>query len=250
MRLRILSDLHVEFGHVELPPCDADVVVLAGDIHQGLESPAWIRRQFPEQPVVWVAGNHEFYHQSVPSLLDQFRAACRDTNIHFLENEAVTIGGFTFLGCTLWTDFRLLGDEQQVDAWAQAAALITDFRRIRLEPEGRLLRSTDTIPWHEASRRWLEGEMARHDPRHTIMVTHHAPSARSLPAAQSRQLLSAAFASNLDALVERSRARLWIHGHTHHCTRYHIGETEVIANSRGYPKEVDPAFDPGLTVEI
>lgn len=56
MHLRILSDLHVEFGRVELPPCDADVVVLAGDIHQGLESPACIRRQSSEQPVVLVAG--------------------------------------------------------------------------------------------------------------------------------------------------------------------------------------------------
>lgn len=56
MRLTILSDLHVELGRVELPPCDADVLVLAGDIHQGLESPACIRRQFAEQPVVLVAG--------------------------------------------------------------------------------------------------------------------------------------------------------------------------------------------------
>ncbi|MCX6917635.1 MAG: metallophosphoesterase [Verrucomicrobia bacterium] len=199
---------------------------------------------------MWVAGNHEFYHQSVPSMLDQFLVACRDTNIHFLENEAVAIGGYTFVGCTLWTDFRLLGDDQQVDAWAQAAALITDFRRIRLEPDDRLMRSTDTILWHETSRRWLAGEMAGRDPRHTIVVTHHAPSARSLPGWQSRQLLSSAFASNLDALVERSRARLWVHGHTHHCTRYQIGETVIIANSRGYPKEIDPAFVPGLVIEI
>jgi hypothetical protein len=43
----------------------------------------------PEQPVVFVAGNHEFYHQTVPTALDELRAACQGTNIHFLENEAV-----------------------------------------------------------------------------------------------------------------------------------------------------------------
>jgi len=39
MRLRVLSDLHLEHfdGHRELPPAEADVVVLAGDIHRRAE---------------------------------------------------------------------------------------------------------------------------------------------------------------------------------------------------------------------
>ena len=32
MRIRVLSDLHREFGHIVLPEVAADVVVLAGDI--------------------------------------------------------------------------------------------------------------------------------------------------------------------------------------------------------------------------
>ncbi len=33
MKLHILSDVHVEFGPYDAPETDADVVVLAGDIH-------------------------------------------------------------------------------------------------------------------------------------------------------------------------------------------------------------------------
>jgi predicted phosphohydrolase len=250
MRLRVLGDLHLEFGEFSLPPAEADVVVLAGDIHQGVKGLEWIRRQFPKQPVVMIAGNHEFYHQSVPSFVDQIREASREFDIHFLENEAVELCGFTFLGCTLWTDFRLFGDNMQVDGWAQAAAIMNDFRLIRTDVDGRTLRSKETVVWHEASRRWLEAELARHEVTRTIVVTHHAPSQRSTPARHAGQLLNAAFTSNLDELVERSKVPMWIHGHTHHSTRYTIGRTQVLSNQRGYRQDGDKEFDPTLTVEL
>jgi hypothetical protein len=34
VRLRVLSDLHVEFAAFEPPPVDVDAVVLAGDINR------------------------------------------------------------------------------------------------------------------------------------------------------------------------------------------------------------------------
>lgn len=36
MKFHILSDLHVEFFECKLPPVDADAVLLAGDIGQGM----------------------------------------------------------------------------------------------------------------------------------------------------------------------------------------------------------------------
>ena len=249
MRLCVFSDLHCEFRPVTLPPADADVVVLAGDIHWGVEGVAWIRTQFPDQHVIYVAGNHEFY-QATPTVLDELRAACAGTNIHFLENDAVELGGFTFLGCTLWTDFCLFGAARQVEAWAQAAALLSDYRNISLASTGRLLNAKETVRWHETSRRWLEQELASRDPRTTIIVTHHAPSSQSLPVRLRGRLLTAAFASNLDPLIERSGVPLWIHGHTHHSTHYTIGPTHILANQRGYPKELDPGFQAELIVEL
>jgi predicted phosphodiesterase len=61
MRIRILSDVHADFGTVVLPRVEADVTVLAGDIRPGKSALAWIRESFPEQPIIYVLGNHEFY---------------------------------------------------------------------------------------------------------------------------------------------------------------------------------------------
>jgi len=114
MRLRVLSDLHLEFGPFEPPPCAADVVVLAGDIHTGTQALPWIQQHFPGMPVVLVLGNHEFYGHAAPALVEEFRAAVTGTNVHLLENAAVELAGWRFLGCTLWTDFCLHGAEHQV----------------------------------------------------------------------------------------------------------------------------------------
>jgi hypothetical protein len=73
----------------------------------------------------------------------------------------------------------------------------------------------------------------------------------SLDPAESDDLTSAAYASNLDELVDASHAKLWIHGHIHRPTSYRIGETRVVSNPRGYPDgPIDPMFDPALVLEV
>src|SRR5512143_1606393 len=103
MRIRILSDLHIDFGTVDLPHVEADVTVLAGDIRPGKAALEWIRRSFPaEQPIIYVLGNHEFYGNALPKLIDDLRRMSADSNIHVLENDCLNIDGVRFLGCTLW----------------------------------------------------------------------------------------------------------------------------------------------------
>jgi predicted phosphodiesterase len=249
MRIRIVSDLHVDFGTVILPRVGADITVLAGDIRPGKSALAWIRGNFPEQPIVYVLGNHEFYGEAVPKLIDDFRRMSAGTNIHILENDCLNIGGVRFLGCTLWTDFSLFGDPAV--AGREAAKVMNDYRRIRVSPEFRLLTGRDTARFHARSLRWLRNQFDSTAQPPTIIVTHHAPSSKSLDLVEAEELISAAYASNLDNLVAASRARLWIHGHLHRPTDYWIGETRIISNPRGYPDEViDPNFDPALVVEL
>jgi hypothetical protein len=46
-------------------------------------------------------------------------------------------------------------------------------------------------------------------------------------------------------------AVLWIHGHTHESFDYVVNGTRVVCNPRGYaPRDLNPAFDPGLTVDV
>ncbi len=248
VRLHLLGDLHLEFRAYDEPSPEADVVVLAGDVATGLRGIPWARSRWPETPVVYVAGNHEYYGDAVPRLTEKLRWQAEQRGIHFLENESVEIGGVRFLGCTLWTDFLLGGDDAR--ARAAAAQVMADYRKIRLSPEYRRVRPEDTAGWHARSRRWLEEQVRAGATAGAVVVTHHAPSLRSVPPEYRADPVTAAFASGLDELVERSGAAVWVHGHTHHCVDYAIGGTRVLANQRGYPDEGVTAFDPALVIDV
>ena len=248
MRIHVLSDLHLEFGEVRIPRLEADVVVLAGDIHMGREGRRWVRATFPEQPVIYVLGNHEFYRHSLPELTVTLQRETVGSNIHLLERSSVEIGGYRFLGCTLWTDFALNGDANAGMQTAQA--VMSDYTLIQNSDQKRPLRPGDTALLHQESRAWLKQELSKTDPAQTVVVTHHAPSSRSEAPHQRGGALSPAFASNLDELIQESRVPLWIHGHTHHNVDYRMGATRILTNQHGYPDQLCAGFKPDLVLEL
>ena len=248
MRIHILSDLHLEFAPFQLVQSDADVIVLAGDIHTGANGFKWIRETFPKQQIIYVLGNHEFYGQKIPKLTEELKAVAVGTNIHVLENDAIEIGDIIFLGATLWTDFRLNGDVVLAEVTAQTG--MTDFRRIRMTPTYRRFRPADARRIHTQSLSWLDQQLEKVRGRKVVVVTHHAPSPQSIPQRFRNDPLNPAFASNLEPFVAASNASLWIHGHIHQHSDYTIGSTRVIANPRGYPCEPQIGFDPALVVEV
>jgi predicted phosphodiesterase len=65
MKLHILSDLHTEFADFVPPETDADTIILAGDIGVGVEGVRWAARYYPDRPVIYVPGNHEFYGHDI-----------------------------------------------------------------------------------------------------------------------------------------------------------------------------------------
>ena len=270
MRIAVLSDLHLEFVDFD-PPAElheADVVVLAGDIHNGVAALHWARERFPDQTIVQVAGNHEFFGASWPTLVEELRREARRLGIRLLENETAVCDGVQFLGATLWTDYALFTVPSRPlrmhpdAAMAMMQRRLLDYARIRwpagadeVEGEGvgeRLLVPSDTVAIHQASRAWLAGELARPFPGPRVVVTHHLPSWRSVAPRFLRAPSNAAFASDLDALFDP--VTLWIHGHTHHSFDYRAGRTRIVANPRGYPMEdggfENPGFRPGLIVDL
>lgn len=250
MRIHVLSDLHLEFEGFTPPVVARDVVILAGDINVGDRAIAWAVRNFAPTPVVYVLGNHEYYGEALPKHRDTMRRRCEGTNVHLLDDDAIEINDVMFLGTTLWTDFELFGGDPRL-AGDLATRMMTDYRKIRVSPEFRKLRSIDTAMIHQRSRRWLEAAMAEHAHRRVVVVTHHAPSMKSVPHRYSEDLLSAAFASRLDDLVLAGRPLLWVHGHTHDSMDYMIGSTRVLCNPRGYiPEEPNALFDPALIVDL
>jgi Icc-related predicted phosphoesterase len=248
MRLQVLGDLHLEFGCVDIPATTADVVVIAGDVDVGRNGLQWIQHQFPGRPVVYVLGNHEFYRHALPALTEQLIRETEGSQIQLLENRAVEVGGFVFLGCTFWTDFTLNGNAEK--AMQNAETRMNDYRIVRNSITNRKLCPSDTRKIHLASISWLMEELKGHDPSRTIVVTHHAPSPRSEAPGYRKGLLSPAFVSDLGPLIEQSGIPLWIHGHTHYNVDYHIGATRVLTNQRGYPREACAGFDPQMVIEV
>ena len=111
MRIAYASDLRLEFdSSLTLTGLSgADVLVLAGDVDTMPEYYAEFLRKLRlayAGPVIFVLGNHEYYHGVFPDDRQKYRdAIAHDRQAFLLENESVVIGGTRFLGATLWTDF-------------------------------------------------------------------------------------------------------------------------------------------------
>ncbi len=231
LTLEIYSDIHLEFGDLKYKNNPkSDVVIMAGDIGLGLSGIEWIKKNIKNKPVIYVAGNHEFYHQEINSTYKKLKKAVSGTNIHFLENDKVTIDGVSFLGCTLWTDFNLYGSQQL--ALASASSIMNDYIQIS-QKNGKIV--SDLLPefvldQHKQSIDFLNKNINPGD----VVITHHAPHINSTNGRYSGQYRNLFYASDLSNLILEKNPQLWIHGHCHSKNDYDIGKTNIVSNPRGY----------------
>jgi Icc-related predicted phosphoesterase len=236
MKIQLASDLHLEFLSRELnhetlirPMPEADVLVLAGDVHLGIQAVECFKN-WPV-PVLYLAGNHEFYARLWEQTRKDIRQACRGTSINFLDNDRIDIGGVRFLGGTLWTDFRQRGFTQS-RSMEYAALRLNDYRLIKTETG--TLTAAQTLQDHEVSRQWLEEELAKPYEGKTVVITHHAPHTLSIAPRFIGDPLNAGFVSDLTELL--FKPDLWLHGHVHDSFDYRVGNCRVVANPAGYIK--------------
>jgi len=168
--------------------------------------------------------------------------------VHILERDRFRHKGINFFGCTLWTDFNLFGVPRITGYECQQ--VMTDFRRIRVSPRYSKLGSMDVAAIHRQSLQWLTHSLERYAGVCNVVITHHAPSTRSLPQDRSRDAVSAANASNLDHVIEEYSPTVWIHGHLHNSSDFRIGDCRVVCNPRGYAGEENSEFSLGCYIEI
>jgi len=267
MKISYMSDLHLEFGDLELP--GGDILVLAGDIAEARlltqeYDPAFVQlgqsitrygrpdraRRFliEEMPkynhVLYVMGNHEHYHSEFNQTADRIRGILPD-NVQLLENDEVVIDNVRFLGCSLWTDLN--GDDPLT---AQAlSGMMNDYRLVKYcnPSNGAWHRLTPSITreTHRQSRYWLEDELLVKREMPTVVITHHAPSFASVHRDYvDEKLLNGGYASDLSNLIlDNPQIHAWIHGHIHQSQDYVIGTTRILANPRGYQGYEQMEFD-------
>lgn len=252
MKILVLSDLHLGVCEMERPLTDADLVILAGDIGPLRQAAAWALRF--ERPVLYVLGNHEFYGGCIEHAAGELEQICAGTQVHVLDDKQIVIDGVRFLGSTLWTDFMLDRDDASRQAALDAAQrFMRDFSRIRSADNDALFTPAEAAARFARHAAWLEAQLDAPHAGPTVVITHHAPSPRSIHPRFAGSSINACFVSDAEHLVEGARAPLWIHGHTHDSFDYRLHRTRVVCNPRGYAKNgvnENPHFDPHLTIEI
>lgn len=248
MKVQIISDLHQEFGMSLLDFSDIDLLIIAGDLNLGIKGIEWLKANIKDIPVIYVLGNHEYYKGSYPKTLYKIEELAKDTNVHVLENKAVIINDITFHGATLWTNFELYGNPRVYGSMCQAR--MNDYRLIRLDPTYSKLRSIDTYNMHYNSIKWLENSLKYSTTNKNIVVTHHAPSIKSIPDEFKEDAVSSAYASNMESFILDYKPDYWIHGHIHQPISYTIGDTKIICNPHGYIDEKYNGYNPKFVIDI
>ena len=256
MRIQLLSDLHLETETYQPEPAPgAELLVLAGDIDSrwsGLD----LFRGWP-QPVLFVAGNHEFDGRDLDDATLGLRARCADLGLRMLEKESVVVeaaGGerVRFLGTTRWCDFDLFGAVGRAKAMRAGAY----FMKLMQTTRQGLPFDADAVRAEAlACRTWLEAELKR--PRdgwdRTVAITHFAPSVKSADPRYGARSGTASFCNADDALIPL--ADTWLHGHLHCAHDYAVahgkGATRVICNPRGHERRGEAeAHRPQLLIEV
>lgn len=262
-KILLVSDLHLEFSDIDIVnDANYDVLILSGDIMvvqdlsdhsaESVRAAAvidslgsrqktaqrfreFLRRvsqQFPN--VVYVAGNHEFYHGKWHKSLATLKAECAVySNIHFLEMSSFDIMGVTFLGGTLWTDMN----KCEPVTMQAITNMMNDFKLIKNDNASfRKLSSQDVVIRHRKTLDYFKQAIESNPTGKFVVVGHHLPTFMSVhPQYKNDFTMNGGYASDLsDFILDHPQIVLWTCGHTHFPHRYYMGSTLVACNPRGY----------------
>lgn len=254
IKVHIISDLHLEFGDMELTPVDCDIILLPGDIHLGFRSFKFAEKLslFHNKPVLMTTGNHEYYKQR----------SIQDVEDNIKTNEAITITKAQYLqqteylnheleirvlGCTLWTDYNMYNTQDI--SMIHANESMNDYEVI---PDFSVY---SAFAWHKKNLNWLKSKLKEKSLYKTIVMTHHGPSTQSIAKEYENNKLNPCYVSRLEYLMDDlkypSAPVLWVHGHIHSSLDYKVFNTRVICNPRGYVRyELNPNFNSELVITI
>ncbi|MGE4530124.1 MAG: metallophosphoesterase [Acidithiobacillus sp.] len=237
MRIAYASDLHLEFNTpVTLTGlATVDVLILAGDVDTMPECYTELLRKLRlvyAGQILFVLGNHEYYHGLFPDDRQKYREAiAHDPQAFLLENESLVINGVRFLGTTFWTDFARSTQMRACQRLMSDFEVISDADFTSITPEAILKVHQDSIVW-------LEEQFTKHPHAGpTVVITHHAPSFKSQHPRFAGSPITGGFCSDQEDSMQRWAPDLWIHGHVHDAQDYYVGKTRVLCNPWGYPDE-------------
>lgn len=264
MKIKVVSDLHLETccqGHGVPDLGQGDVLILGGDIlcARHFKKDGTLQKVYNDflkncadnfNWVLYITGNHEAYGYNYEGAWNVLKESLPE-GVHLMENSVIKISDWTFLGATLWTDFR---NENALEMM-EASQCMNDYKVIRIGSNYRKLNPDDTLGFHKQSKQFLLDTLPTLKNQKVWVLTHHAPSHQSIhPKYRSSGISNGAFVSDLDDLIlSHPQIKYWSHGHTHESFDYKIGDCRVVCNPRGYyngvnSNDLNPNFNANLEI--
>lgn len=276
MRVNVISDLHLEFGDLELP--GGDILVISGD---ACESRTLAKFKYDPQNIlgdngvagkrldraarffheevtkyrkcIYIMGNHEHYHSKFHKTFSELLVNLPD-NVELLEQENTVIDGVMFVGATLWTDCNK-GDPMTMQVLKHG---MNDYRAITFNDRARSLYRQldpqDTAEVHFKTKQYLRTMAELNRDKKLVVCTHHAPTFQSVADEyKSQREMNGGYASDLgEFILDNENILFWTHGHMHDPSDYMVGQCRVLCNPRGYRGHERRAneFDPTVGFDI
>lgn len=242
-KIAYCSDLHMDNfrfmgSHVyPLITTGADILVLAGDLyeykymHNHIDYINTLSECF--KYVLIVEGNHEFYEWDI----SKENPVKYPENVILLRDETFTYNNIVFYGGTLWSD---LSDLSSLDQY-NIRTMISDFRIIDDGDSKFSIEKMQTL-YNNYIEGLYEANLNLKDDQKLVVISHFAPSKKSVSPGYENSSLNPYFCNDLDELIKGLNISHFIHGHVHSNHDYMIGNTRILCNPRGYPREKDEMF--------
>lgn len=254
MKLWIWSDIHDEIGgSITLPPYpDADAILIAGDLGHArrIQDIARFYIDHYNLPIIFVAGNHEFYRQETMAKAIEDMEFVEHISVnegwkqrfHYMNRDTLVIGDTRIIGATLWVDGALGAISQEDRIWRlrEAVSALNDFRVIKTAKD-KVFRPADMIDLFRKDSAYIREQLMQPFDGNTIVLTHHMPHPDCTPEMYKNNRHSYLFASSEKPFGELFHSDmapdLWVCGHTHEAFDIEIGNSRVICNPHGYDHE-------------
>lgn len=267
MKLRVLSDIHLEYNPISEPSNEADVTILCGDIFtKERQLPNDLCDFYKSKYVIGIAGNHEFYGHKIDTYTNELYEIYHKRNGIFLENDYITIddklssisindttcnSGYRFIGTTLWTDFRLFGNDintiknnASILVGTRYTSHLREYYKIRVAKRNyRKFRPLDAAILNQRAVSFIESSLNLKFDGIVSVLTHHGPSIKTIQDKDKNDIFSLAYASNLDWLMEKYNPNYWFYGHIHKIVpNISISGTKLVSNPSGILSNFDSNF--------
>jgi predicted phosphohydrolase len=250
MKIRYLSDLHLEFiepNSIEkfikkIPAGLDEICILAGDIGCPYESNYdvfinFISKNFKK--IFIISGNHEYYNktktiQETNEFMNNYFQ--KFDNISFLNNNYEIYDNYCFIGTTLWSKIT------------DPIYEINDVYKIP---------NFDYVEYNKLntlSVQFLKDVLKNNE--NCVVITHHVPSNSLIDKKyKTKNILpyNQWFCCNMDKLIEtnKNKIKCWIYGHTHTKSDTMINGIPFLCNPIGYPDEnINVNFSTTITIGI